>query len=111
MPNYTERPFKQRCDSCDRMRTTLPSLALEGGWRSFADWWMCPTCSAAPTDPTAETTPAMDIHNPRCDGCGVTIDTDDDDDTSRCDRVRVGHDDYDLYHWCGPCVAEADAAR
>ena len=40
----TERPFRQMCDSCTRMRTTTPSRALNGGWRSFADWWMCPTC-------------------------------------------------------------------
>lgn len=41
-----EQPFRQRCDACTRMRTTLPSLATRGGWRAFADWWMCPTCLA-----------------------------------------------------------------
>lgn len=39
-----ERTFRQHCDSCGRMRTTVPSLATYGGWRPFADWWMCPSC-------------------------------------------------------------------
>lgn len=40
----SERTFKQYCDSCGRMRTTVPSRATYGGWRPFADWWMCGPC-------------------------------------------------------------------